>query len=76
MQKNCKPCAQKASRVLCDWSGFMFSALLDREGWRVSRKLVQKIRREEGLKVIPKQKKIPRQGISTGLPQKAECHNL
>ena len=50
-------------------------ALLGREGWRVSRKLVQKIRREEGLKVKPKQKKIPRQGISTGLPQKAEHPN-
>ena len=50
-------------------------ALLDREGWRVSRKLVQKIRREEGLKVRPKQKKVPRQGISTGLPQKAERPN-
>lgn len=26
-------------------------ALLDRESWRVSRKLVQRVRREEGLKV-------------------------
>jgi putative transposase len=50
-------------------------ALLDQEGWQVSRKLVQKIRREEGLKVKPKQKKIPRQGTSTGLPTQAEYQN-
>ena len=50
-------------------------ALLDQEGWQVSRKLVQKVRRAEGLKVKPKQKKIPRQGISTGLPQKAKHQN-
>jgi len=50
-------------------------ALLDPEGWRVSRKLVQKMRRAEGLKVKTKQKKIPRQGISTGSPTKAVYKN-
>ena len=50
-------------------------ALLDQEGWLVSRKLVQKVRRAEGLRVKSKQKKIPRQGVSTGLPTKAEYKN-
>jgi len=46
-------------------------ALLAREGWQVSRKQVQRIRRREGLKVRQKPKKIPRRGISTGLPTQA-----
>jgi putative transposase len=46
-------------------------ALLAREGWMVSRKQVQRIRRREGLKVRPKPKKIPRRGLSTGLPTQA-----
>ena len=37
-------------------------ALLAREGWQVSRKQVQRIRRREGLKVREKPKKIPRRG--------------
>ena len=46
-------------------------ALLAREGWQVSRKQVQRVRRREGLKVREKPKKIPRRGISTGLPTQA-----
>ena len=46
-------------------------ALLAREGWTVSRKQVQRIRRREGLKVRPKPKKIPRRGLSTRLPTQA-----
>ena len=45
--------------------------VLAREGWTVSRKQVQRIRRREGLKVRPKPKKIPRRGVSTGLPTQA-----
>ena len=45
--------------------------LLAREGWAVSRQQVQRIRRREGLKVRPKSKKIPRRGLSTGLPTQA-----
>ena len=45
--------------------------LLGREGWMVSRKHVQHIRRQEGLKVRPKPKKMPRRGLSTGLPTQA-----
>ena len=45
--------------------------LLGREGWMVSRKQVQHIRRQEGLKVRPKPKKMPRRGLSTGLPTQA-----
>ena len=44
---------------------------LAKEGWTVSRKQVQRIRRREGLKVHPKPKKISRRGVSTGLPTQA-----
>ena len=50
-------------------------AVLEREGWSVSRKQVQRIRRKEGLKVRPKPQRIPRQGISTGLPTQATYRN-
>ena len=50
-------------------------ALLAREGWSVSRKQVQRIRRKEGLKVRPKPKRIPRHGVSTGLPIEATHRN-
>ena len=50
-------------------------ALLAQEGWSVSRKQVQRIRRTEGLKVRPKPQRIPRQGNSTGLPAHATHRN-
>ena len=50
-------------------------ALLAREGWSVSRKQVQRIRRKEGLKVRPKPQRISRQGVSTGLPTQAIYRN-
>ena len=37
-------------------------ALLAQEGWSVSRKQVQRVRRKEGLKVRPKPQRIPRKG--------------
>ena len=50
-------------------------AVLEREGWSVSRKQVQRIRRKEGLKVHLKPQRIPRQGVSTGLPTQATHRN-
>ena len=50
-------------------------ALLDRESWTVSRKLVQRVRREEGLKVSRKPPKRRRQGQSTGVPTTATRPN-
>ena len=50
-------------------------AVLEREGWSVSRKQVQRIRRKEGLKVHPKPQRIPRQVVSTGLPTQATHRN-
>ena len=50
-------------------------AVLEREGWSVSRKQVQRIRRKEGLKVHPKLQRISRQGVSTGLPTQATHRN-
>ena len=45
--------------------------LLTKEGWTISRKQLQRVRRCQGLKVRPKPKKIPRRGTSTGLPTQA-----
>ena len=45
--------------------------LLTKEGWTISRKRLQRVRRCQGLKVRPKPKKIPRRGTSTGLPTQA-----
>jgi len=50
-------------------------ALLAQEGWLVSRKQVQRIRRKEGLKVRPKPQRMRRQGVSTGLPTQATHRN-
>jgi hypothetical protein len=46
-------------------------ALLRREGWSVSRKQVQRVRRAEGLRVPPPRKRQTRRGRSTGLPTRA-----
>jgi len=46
-------------------------ALLRREGWCVSRKQVQRVRRAEGLRVPPPRKRHVRRGVSTGLPTRA-----
>ena len=46
-------------------------ALLRREGWSVSGKQVQRVRRAEGLQVPPPRKRQTRRGRSTGLPTKA-----
>ena len=46
-------------------------SLLAQEGWTVSRKQVQRVRRKEGLKVVVQPKRRPRQGRSTGLPTQA-----
>ena len=50
-------------------------AQLAREGWHVSRKQVQRTRRTEGLKVLPKPQRIPWQGNSAGLPTHATHRN-
>ncbi len=46
-------------------------ALLTHEGWQVSRKFVQKVRRVEGLGVRPPRKRRRRQGQSTASPTRA-----
>lgn len=48
---------------------------LREQGYRVNKKLVQRVRREEGLQVPPPKTRIRRQGLSTGLPQKATHKN-
>ncbi len=47
------------------------AALLRQEGWPVGKRHIQRLRRRVGLRVPPTQRKIVRQGVSTGLPTKA-----
>jgi len=47
------------------------TALLKRDGWAVNAKRVQRIRRQEGLKVSKRQNKMRRLGQSTALRQQA-----
>jgi transposase InsO family protein len=47
------------------------AALLRQEGWSVGKRVIQRLRRQEGLRVPPTRRKIPRRGVSTGLPTKA-----
>ena len=45
------------------------------EGWPVGKKLVQRVRCEEGLQVPAPKPRKRRQGLSTGLPQQAQHRN-
>jgi len=42
--------------------------LLRREGWRVGKRHLQRLRRAAGLRVPPSKRKLVRCGLSTGLP--------
>lgn len=65
-----------ASRLYPRYGYRRVRAVLVREGWPVSRKLVQRIRRREGLGVKPPRPKHRRQGASTGThPTQAERPN-
>ena len=47
------------------------AALLRREGWTVGKRLVQRWRRQSGLRVPPTRRKQVRRGVSAGLPTRA-----
>ena len=51
------------------------AALLRREGWHVGKRHIQRLRRDEGLRVPPTKRKVIRRGISTGLPTTASHRN-
>jgi putative transposase len=51
------------------------AALLRREGWCVGKRHIQRLRRDEGLRVPPTKRKVIRRGISTGLPTTATHRN-
>ena len=56
--------------------GYRFiTELLQREGWRVNRKKVQRLRRKEGLQVIQKAKKPRRRGAQGTTKRKSEGVN-
>jgi hypothetical protein len=48
---------------------------LRREGWTVGKRQIQRLRRDEGLRVPPSKRKIIRRGFSTGLPTTATHRN-
>jgi len=51
------------------------AALLRREGWLVGKRQIQRLRRDEGLRVPPSRRKLVRRGVSTGLPTTATHRN-
>jgi len=51
------------------------AVVLRREGWQVGRRRIQRLRRQEGLRVPPTRRKIARRGLSTGLPTRATHRN-
>lgn len=51
------------------------TCLLKIEGWKVGARMIQKLRRELGLMIPPKNPKKRRRGISTGLPTTATHRN-
>jgi len=51
------------------------AALLRREGWRVGKRHIQRLRRDAGLRVPPTKRKVIRRGVSTGLPTRATHRN-
>jgi len=51
------------------------TALLRREGWTVGKRQIQRLRRDEGLRVPPSKRKLVRRGVSTGLPTRATHRN-
>lgn len=51
------------------------AGLLRTQGYLVNKKMVQRVRREEGLQVPPPKPRLRRQGLSTGLPQQATHRN-
>lgn len=51
------------------------AALLRREGWRVGKRSVQRLRRQAGLRVPPSKRKVIRRGVLTGLPTGATHRN-
>ena len=65
----------KQSRKMPRYGSRRIRAKLNQAGWDVSRELVKRVRRAEGLLVRPKPKKRLRRGNSTGLPTKAEHPN-
>jgi putative transposase len=47
------------------------AALLRQEGWEAGKRMVQRWRRAQGLRVPPTRRKMLRRGVSTGLPTRA-----
>ena len=54
------------------WGYPKITRLLQEDGWKVGKRMVQTIRRELGLRVPKRKPKRRRQGCSTGLPTKAD----
>ena len=67
-----KAALRRLSNAYPEWGYPKITRLLQREGWRVGCRLIQRLRRELGLAVPAKKPKVRRRGIRTGLPTKAK----
>jgi putative transposase len=66
---------RRCSREYPEMGYQKITRLLKKEGWEVGSRMVQKLRREMGLRVPQRKPKVPRRGRSTGLPTKADHRN-
>ena len=57
------------------WGYIKITRLLKNDGWKVGKRLVQRLRRQMGLRLPTRKPKVRRKGPSTGLPTKAEHRN-
>lgn len=63
-----KATVERTSRAHAELGYAKITRLLQADGWKVGTRLVQRIRRELGLRLMPKGKRQRRRGPSTGLP--------
>jgi putative transposase len=66
-----KAAVRRLSGKYSRWGYAKITQLLKQEGWDVGKRLIQRLRREMGLRVPTRKPKRRRAGASTGLPTKA-----
>lgn len=71
-QKHLRAAVKRYSLKHRRWGYPKITRLLQEDGWKVGKRMVQRIRRELGLRVPKRKPKRRRQGRSTGLPTKAK----
>jgi transposase InsO family protein len=71
-QKHLRAAVKRYSLKHRRWGYPKITRLLQEDGWKVGKRMVQRIRRELGLRVPKRKPRRRRQGHTTGLPTKAE----